>query len=91
MSRGKIILKGVKVKLKEQQRGLFSVMSRIEGMSNQFTKTDWKVVQYIKNHTEEFVSGSAQNLAKQIGVSDASIIRFAQKVGFSGLNETTYS
>ena len=73
--------------MKEQKKGLFSVMSRIEGMSNQFTKTDWKVVQYIKNHTEDFISCSAQNLAKQIGVSDASIIRFAQKVGFSGLNE----
>ena len=73
--------------MQEQQKGLFSLMSRMEGMSNQFTKTDWKVVQYIKNHTEEFVSCSAQNLAGQIGVSDASIIRFAQKVGFSGLNE----
>lgn len=73
--------------MKEQKKGLFSVMSRIEGMSNQFTKTDWKVVQYIKNNTEDFISCSAQNLAKQIGVSDASIIRFAQKVGFSGLNE----
>ncbi len=73
--------------MKEQQKGLFSLMSRMEGMSNQFTKTDWKVAQYIKNHTEDFISGSAQNLAAQIGVSDASIIRFAQKVGFSGLNE----
>ena len=54
--------------MKEQKKGLFSVMSRIEGMSNQFTKTDWKVVQYIKNNTEDFISCSAQNLAKQIGV-----------------------
>jgi DNA-binding MurR/RpiR family transcriptional regulator len=76
--------------MKDQQKGLFSVMSRIEGMSNQFTKTDWKIVQYIKNNTQDFISCSAQNLASQIGVSDASIIRFAQKVGFSGLNEFKY-
>lgn len=76
--------------MKETQKGLFSVMSRIDGMSNQFTKTDWKIVQYIKNHTQEFIGGSAQDLADQIGVSDASVIRFAQKVGFSGLNEFKY-
>ena len=33
--------------MKERKNGLFSVMSRIEGMSNQFTKTDWKIVQYM--------------------------------------------
>ena len=65
---------------------LFSTMSRIEGMSNQFTNTDWKIVQYIKNNTDIFLSLSAQELASRIGISDASIIRFAQKVGFSGLN-----
>lgn len=69
---------------------LFSTMSRIEGMSNQFTKTDWKIVQYIKNNTDAFLSLSAQELASRIGISDASIIRFAQKVGFSGLSELKY-
>ena len=33
--------------MKERKNGLFSVMTRIEGMSNQFTKTDWKIVQYM--------------------------------------------
>lgn len=70
---------------------LFSTMSRIEGMSNQFTKTDWKIVQYIKNNTDAFLSLSAQELASRIGISDASIIRFAQKVGYSGLIELKYS
>lgn len=69
---------------------LFSTMSRIEGMSNQFTKTDWKIVQYIKNNTDTFLSLSAQELASRIGISDASIIRFAQKVGYSGLIELKY-
>lgn len=77
--------------MKERKNGLFSVMSRIEGMSNQFTKTDWKIVQYMKENMQEFVSCSAQDLATQIGVSDASVIRFAQKVGFSGLNEFRYT
>lgn len=74
-----------------QEYELFSLMARIEGMSNQFTKTDWKIVQYIKKHTNDFIAMSAQELAKAIGTSDASIIRFAQKVGYSGLNELKYT
>lgn len=70
---------------------LFTLMARIDGMSNQFTKTDWKIVQYIKKSTERFIELSAQELAKEIGTSDASIIRFAQKVGYSGLNELKYT
>ena len=46
--------------MKERKNGLFSVMSRIEGMSNQFTKTDWKIVQYMKENMQEFVSCSAE-------------------------------
>lgn len=74
-----------------QEYELFTLMSRIEGMSNQFTKTDWKIVQYIKKNTMDFIDLSAQELAKKIGTSDASIIRFAQKVGYSGLNELKYT
>lgn len=77
--------------MKSEKKGLFSIISRIEGMSNQFTKTDWKIVQFIKNDTQSFLSNSAQSLASQMGVSDASIIRFAQKIGFSGLNEMKYT
>ena len=66
-------------------------MSRIDGMSNQFTKTDWKIVQFIKTAPQEFLTGSAQSLAAKINVSDASIVRFAQKVGFSGLSELKYT
>ena len=39
--------------MKERKNGLFSVMTRIEGMSNQFTKTDWKIVQYMKENMQE--------------------------------------
>ena len=70
---------------------LFTLMARIDGMSNQFTKTDWKIVQYIKKNTTSFIELSAQELAREIGTSDASIIRFAQKVGYSGLNELKYT
>ncbi len=60
-------------------------------MSNQFTKTDWKIFKFIKNNTDQFLSLNAQELGKVIGTSDASVIRFSQKIGFSGLNEMRYS
>ena len=77
--------------MKNEKKGLFSLMSRIDGMSNQFTKTDWKIVQFIKTAPQEFLTGSAQSRAAKINVSDASIVRFAQKVGFSGLSELKYT
>ena len=77
--------------MKNEKKGLFSLMSRIDGMSNQFKKTDWKIVQFIKTAPQEFLTGSAQSLAAKINVSDASIVRFAQKVGFSGLSELKYT
>ncbi len=74
-----------------KDNGLFSIMSRIDCMSNQFTKTDWKIFKFIKNNTNQFLSLNAQELGKVIGTSDASVIRFSQKIGFSGLNEMRYS
>lgn len=73
-----------------QENDWSSLMTRINGMSNQFTKTDWKIVNYIKKKPETFLESNAQELAKAIGTSDASIIRFTQKVGYSGLNEFKY-
>ena len=67
-----------------------SLITRMNAMSNQFTKTDWKIVNYIKKKAEAFLDCNAQELAKAIGTSDASIIRFTQKVGYSGLNEFKY-
>ncbi len=74
-----------------KDNSLFSIMSRIDCMSNQFTKTDWKIFKFIKNNTDQFLSLNAQELGKVIGTSDASVIRFSQKIGFSGLNEMRYS
>lgn len=65
----------------------FSTIALIDSMSNQFTKTDWKIVQFIKKYPAKFISLSAAEIAELIGTSDASIIRFAQKIGFTGFYE----
>lgn len=70
---------------------MFGLTSRINSMLTQFTKTDWKIVKFMKNNTKNFINDSTQQLAAEIGVSDASIIRFAQKIGYSGLSELKYT
>lgn len=62
----------------------FTILSVIESMSNQFTKTDWRIAQFIQHNTKKFVESSALDIANETKTSDASVIRFAQKIGFKG-------
>lgn len=64
-----------------------STIAIIDSMSSQFTKTDWKIVKFLKDCPIDFTNMSAIEIAKQVGTSDASIIRFAQKIGFDGFYE----
>ena len=68
----------------------YSVLFELEEMSSQFTKTDWKVYQFIKNNLKRISSLTASTIAEKIDASDASVIRFCQKVGFSGFYELRY-
>lgn len=64
-----------------------TVVDIIDAMSNQFTNVDWKISQFIASHPDDFCSMTAAEIAKRAGVSDASVIRFAQKIGFDGFQE----
>jgi DNA-binding MurR/RpiR family transcriptional regulator len=48
------------------------------------TPTQKKVLDYILKHTDQAVFLTATDLAHQIGVSDASIVRLAQALGYNG-------
>lgn len=64
-----------------------SVIDLVDAMSNQFTNVDWKIGQFMASHPSEFCSMTAAEIANSAGVSDASVIRFAQKIGFDGFQE----
>lgn len=64
-----------------------TVIDLIDAMSNQFTNVDWKISQFIASNPNEFCSMTAAEIARRAGVSDASVIRFAQKIGFDGFQE----
>ncbi len=54
---------------------------------SKLTKTQEKIADYFLKNQEHIGNLSSQEVAQEIGVSDASIIRFSRTIGFSGYAE----
>lgn len=59
--------------------------------ANRLTKKDRMVMDYIKQDPERFVTASGRDIAEELQVSEATISRFCQKVGFGGFNEMRFT
>ena len=66
-----------------QERGALSVIS--DALPN-LTGAMQKVAQFILNWPQETINLTINDLSTRIGVSDASIVRFAQSLGYSGFH-----
>ncbi|MBU2699559.1 DNA-binding MurR/RpiR family transcriptional regulator [Sporomusaceae bacterium BoRhaA] len=53
----------------------------------QLTESQKMIGQYVFDHYQEIVFLSANDLGERVGVSDATIIRFARSIGFEGFAE----
>lgn len=53
----------------------------------QFSKGQHKIASYLIEHAEEISEDSSKQLAKKIGVSQSSIIKFIQRLNFSGFTQ----
>lgn len=53
-------------------------------MRENFSKMEQKIANYILNHPEEVKQLTTYQVAKICKTSQASIVRFAKKIGFSG-------
>src|SRR5690606_9221575 len=66
-----------------QERGMLSVISdalpRLKG-------TTQKIAEYILNHPQETINLTITELGERVGVSEASVVRFAQTLGYSGFH-----
>ena len=51
------------------------------------TKTQQKIADYFIRNPERVGMCSSMEVAKEIGVSDASIIRFARTIGYEGFTD----
>lgn len=62
------------------------LVSLIKSKESQFTKTDIKISEYIKNHLNEIIFMSITELTDATETSEGSLVRFCQKLGFKGFH-----
>ena len=60
---------------------------RIHSRLDQLTKSERKIADYLQRNFDEAVFFSAADLAEQLNLSEATVVRFAQAIGFSGFPE----
>lgn len=62
-----------------------TLMNRI--MEYSLTKGQGKIADYILKNQKRVLGMTAKEIGKEIGVSDASVIRFARTIGFDGFSD----
>ncbi len=61
-------------------------LETIQSYSSEFTKTDAEIAAYILENPSDVISGTLTMLAGAINVSEAAMIRFAHRVGYTGFS-----
>lgn len=64
-----------------------SILEKLDTPDFKATKSDKLLIEYIKNNLEEVVYKPISQIAKEINIGDATITRFARKMGFSSLQD----
>ncbi|ERJ13657.1 MurR/RpiR family transcriptional regulator [Haloplasma contractile] len=65
-----------------------SIESRINAVSDKFTKSDRKLIEYFREHTfQDVIYQSITELSELCGVGEATILRFCRKLGLKGYQE----
>lgn len=62
-------------------------LARIQALLPQLSPSDKLIGQFLLEHPEQVKQLSSPELAKAVGVSQSTIVKFSQKVGFSGFSE----
>jgi DNA-binding MurR/RpiR family transcriptional regulator len=60
---------------------------RINSRLEQLTKSERRIADYLQRNFEEAAFFSAAELAERLDLSEATVVRFAQSIGFSGFPE----
>lgn len=60
---------------------------RIRGLFPALRPSEKKVAEYVLQHPEEVVDLSVTELAQRSGVSDATIVKFSQRIGYTGYQQ----
>lgn len=71
-------------------KNINKVILKIEENHNKFTKSENKVMNFILQNSKYILEHSIGDISSKIGVSDATLSRFAIKIGFKGFNELRF-
>lgn len=64
-----------------------SLRERVSERAERLTPAERRAVEYMQEHPVDVVFASATEIAKRAGVSDATVVRAAKSLGYSGLPE----
>jgi len=65
-------------------------LERLEQHAGQLTNTEKKISQFVLSNRKETIRANIAELAKLSGTSRSAVLRFAQKLGYSGFSEFRY-
>jgi DNA-binding MurR/RpiR family transcriptional regulator len=68
-----------------------SLQARISARLAQMTRAERRVAEYFRNHPQEVVFSTAEQIGAASQTSDATVVRTAKSLGYSGLIELKYS
>lgn len=62
-------------------------LTKLRNAESDFTENEQKIADFLQARVSELKSVSSRNMAKQLGISQSSIVKFAQKLGAQGFTE----
>ncbi|WP_297599259.1 MurR/RpiR family transcriptional regulator [uncultured Cetobacterium sp.] len=71
-------------------KNINKIILKIEENHNKFTKSEIKVMNFILQNSKYILEHSIGDISSKIGISDATLSRFAIKIGFKGFNELRF-
>lgn len=64
-----------------------NLLETIQNKQNQFSKSEWKVADFISHHPEKIETFTISKVAEQSGTSTSAVLRFCQTIGFNGYKD----
>lgn len=62
-------------------------LTKIRNAESEFTENEQKIADFLRANVSELKSVSSRKMAKQLDISQSSIVKFAQKLGAQGFTE----
>ena len=62
-------------------------LTKIRNAGSEFTENEQKIADFLRANVSELQSVSSRKMAKQLGISQSSIVKFAQQLGAQGFTE----